>query len=325
LHEGLSQPFKNKKRPVSLEALNVNSNQPLEEGAGVLEEKQRRTAPGSGEKNNTGIASSGKSAEAAVIHAKAFTAKRDNEQSALEQKIDLITSDVARQYQTRLKETVKKSREGAHDVSTICEHIIVEINETNIKATTREGKIKVLLLLSRFHKPFEKMTKIDVLAYLNSLRKPISDDPTQRWISTFNGRQMILLKFFKQLTESDEPDNKKRIVPPCMAGVKQLPQKDKNSYMLDNLWDAKDHAIFLKYCPSKRDRCFRAMAADTSARPHELISPHLRIKDVKFKVSTSNGRRYASDNIHPAKVLEYLVTLFRRQINLIIAVNSDQL
>ncbi len=50
-----------------------------------------------------------------------------------------------------------------------------------------------------------------------------------------------------------------------------------------NLWDATEHAIFLKYCPSKRDRCYHAMANDMSARPHEILN--LRIQYIIFKVT----------------------------------------
>lgn len=57
-----------------------------------------------------------------------------------------------------------------------------------------------------------------------------------------------------------------------------------------NLWDATEHAIFLKYCPSKRDRCYHAMANDMSARPHEILN--LRIQDIIFKV-TDDGTQYA--------------------------------
>ncbi len=48
------------------------------------------------------------------------------------------------------------------------------------------------------------MTKQDILAYLNNLRKSSMEDPSNRWVGTYNGRQMILLKFFKWLYYPDE-------------------------------------------------------------------------------------------------------------------------
>ena len=47
--------------------------------------------------------------------------------------------------------------------------------------------------------------------------------------------------------------------------------------------------LFLKYCPSKRDRCYHAVSRDLSCRPHELLK--LRIKDVVFKMA--GDRQYA--------------------------------
>jgi hypothetical protein len=49
------------------------------------------------------------------------------------------------------------------------------------------------------------------------------------------------------------------------------------------MWTSEDDLLFLKYCPSKRMKCFHMMARDTSCRPHELLK--LRIKDVNFKIS----------------------------------------
>jgi hypothetical protein len=97
---------------------------------------------------------------------------------------------------------------------------------------------------------------------------------------------MVFSSFFKWLYNRDEPDNRKRITPPCMRGIKRLPRQEKPS----DLWSTEEHGVFLKYCPSKRDVCYHSMANDTSARPSELLN--LRISDIVFKVSES-GIQYA--------------------------------
>lgn len=134
------------------------------------------------------------------------------------------------------------------------------------------------------------MTKDDILKYLNNLRRPELTDPNHKWIGSYNARQMIFLKFFRWLYNSTEPDSKKRITPPCMQGIRRLPRKEKSPYKPSDLWNEEEHLLFLKYCPSKRDRAFHAMANDTSARPHELLN--LKIKDIVFKKS-DNGIQYA--------------------------------
>lgn len=134
------------------------------------------------------------------------------------------------------------------------------------------------------------MTKQDIINYLNNLRKSESLDPTHRWIGSYNARQMIFLKFFRWLYNKDEADVRKRITPPCMQGIKRLPRKEKSPYKPSDLWTEEEHLLFLKYCPSKRDKAFHAMANDTSARPHELLN--LKIKDIVFK-RAENGIQYA--------------------------------
>jgi hypothetical protein len=131
----------------------------------------------------------------------------------------------------------------------IRDYIFAEEAEINIQESTKGDKIKKLCLLSRFfyHKKcFSEMTKTDILSYLNSLRKPVSDDPTHRSIGTYNGRQKVLTKFFRWLYNPDEPDQRKRITPPCMVGVKSLPRREhcvvNDSFFVDSI----DSAITVK-------------------------------------------------------------------------------
>lgn len=203
--------------------------------------------------------------------------------------IDRITRGSKPYFGNALKKLAICSPENC---ASICEYISAEITELNIKRSTKEGKIKVLIWLSNYlqHIPFYKMTKQDILSYLDSLRRPLEEDPNQKWIGSYNSRQMILNKFFRWLYNTDEPDPKRRVTPVCMRGVKKLPRQEKSPYKPTDLWDSNEHSIFLKYCPSKRDRCYHAMANDMSARPHEILN--LRIKDILFK-HTPDGTQYA--------------------------------
>lgn len=207
----------------------------------------------------------------------------------LDNKIDSITQFASKTYFNKaLKRLARKHPENAN---VICDYIIAEQTEINIKPSTMEGKIKILIWLSNFHsgKSFSEMTKADIVSYLATLRKSIEEDPFQRWIGSYNGRQMILTKFFRWVYNKDEPDQRKRITPPCMQGIKKLSRKEKSRYKHNDMWDAREHAGFLKYCPDKRDRCYHAMAIDTSARPHELLN--LQITDLKFNI-TEDGKQY---------------------------------
>lgn len=209
---------------------------------------------------------------------------------SLEKRICSLTINLEPYYRSIFLQLAASNSENAQ---ILCDFITAEQNEINIKDSTKEWKIKIIFQLSAFHrhtKSFKDIGKDDILEYLNKLRKSESADPTHKWIGTYNNRQMLLNKFFRWMYNPDEPDHRQRVTPPCMRGVKRLPRKEKSPYKPSDIWTNEEHAIFLKYCPLKRDRCYHAMAYDTSARPHELL--RLKIKDIKFKISP-DGIQYA--------------------------------
>jgi integrase len=205
--------------------------------------------------------------------------------------IDSITANL-RPY---VRKAARAMAEANPENGTIlCDYIFAELTERNIADSTREWRIKVLTWLSDHYehkKSFKELSKQDILQYLNTLRKPVTVDADQRWIGTYNNRVLVFNKFFRWLYNPDEPDFRKRTTPPCMSGVKQLPKKNKTRYKPSDMWTAAEHDVFLRYCPQKRDKCYHAMARDTSARPHELLK--LRIGDLHFKKEPSTGKQYA--------------------------------
>ncbi len=216
----------------------------------------------------------------------------------LHRRIDLITKGLKRTYFNKLLKEIADS-ENPLNASMICDYIIAEQNDINIKPSTLEDKIKKLAYLSKYHsnKSFLQMTRQDILLYLNTLRKSYSEDPSQRWVGTYNSRQMVYLKFFKWLYYPDK-DARDRDIPPCMHGIKQLPKKTKSRYQANDLWTPDEHAVFLKYVPNIRNKCYHAMARDTSARPHELLN--LKIKDIIWSMNDT-GEQYAEIEIKDGK------------------------
>jgi hypothetical protein len=210
-------------------------------------------------------------------------------------KIDAITKNCSKNYfRKALYRLAKKSPINA---VTICDYLISEEMELNIKQSTKEGKLKTLVWLSNYFQDkltFRQMSKEDILSYL----KKNKGDKSHHWIGTYNGRQMILLKFFKWLHSSKESDSRLRKTPECMTGIKQLPKKDWVNYKPSDMWYSKEISIFLKYCPSKRDKAYHAMAFDTSCRPKELLD--LKVSSIFFK-KTSTGRQYAELVIQSGK------------------------
>jgi len=95
----------------------------------------------------------------------------------------------------------------------------------------------------------------------------------------------LILKFFKWLyypglQESARPK------PDVVENIPQLKRKEQSVYKPSDLWTLEDDVLFLKYCPSARDRCYHAISRDTGCRPHEILK--LKIKEVVFKTSGNN-------------------------------------
>jgi len=122
------------------------------------------------------------------------------------------------------------------------------------------------------------VTKEDIGKFLDKLRKPESEDPLHKWIGTYNKYLIILKKFFKWFG-----------APYSMEGFKEFRRKEQSIYKPTDLWTQEDDMLFLKYCPSVRDRCYHAISRDSSCRPSELLS--LKIKDVIFKMA--GNKQYA--------------------------------
>jgi hypothetical protein len=155
--------------------------------------------------------------------------------SELKTKVHAITEGCSKPYFYKALERMIETNPA--NCNTICEYILAEQREINLKDSTKEGKIKVLIWLSAFlgGKLFPHATKQDILSYLDSLRKPQWEDSSRKWIGSYNSRQMILNKFFRWLYNPDEYDQKRRITPPCMTGVRKLPRGQSSPYKPSDL------------------------------------------------------------------------------------------
>ena len=112
-------------------------------------------------------------------------------------------------------------------------------------------------------------------------------DPLHSSIATYNLYLIVLSRFFKWI-HYPELSPKERPRPSCVD-IPQLKRREQSVYKPTDLWTQEDDLLFLKYCPSKRDRCYHAISRDSSCRPHELLK--LKMKDVVFNMA--GDRQYA--------------------------------
>lgn len=208
----------------------------------------------------------------------------NNSVTSLERDIEDVCVGLQPQFSKYLHNTADRN------VFIIINYINAMRTEVNLSDNYRKDIIKLLSIFSKFNKnkPFNVVAKSDILAFLNSFRRNETTDQMHRWIGTYNTYRIHLLRFFKWLYFPDiEPT--KRPKPEVIQNIPGLKRKEKSIYKPTDLWTVEDDLLFLKYCPSKRNKCFHVMVHDTGCRPHELLK--LRIKDISFK--SAGNRQYA--------------------------------
>ena len=176
------------------------------------------------------------------------------------------------------------------NASTIINYISTIRVEVNLSDHYRKDLIEVLTRFARYNdnKPFKDITRTNILSFLESFRKTEAADPMHKWIGTYNTFRMHLTRFFKWLYSPNiEPS--KRPKPMLIENIPKVKRKEKSIYKPSDLWTQQDDLLFLKYCPSKRDKCYHAVSRDSSCRPHEILK--LKIRDIAFK--TTGNYQYA--------------------------------
>jgi integrase len=201
-------------------------------------------------------------------------------------RIEDVTKGLTPSYSHRLNELSPKQ------ISTICDYISALRSEIKLSNGYRRNILNTLIALSRIksRKEFKDFTRADVIAFMNQFRKEDSEDPTHKWIGTYNSNLIHIIKFSKWL-HAPNIESTKRPKPEVVQNLPKLRRLEISGYEPNDMWDAEDNLIFLKYCPNSRDRCYHGMEIDTGARPHELLN--LRIKDVEF-IEGEGAGRYAT-------------------------------
>jgi integrase len=183
------------------------------------------------------------------------------------------------------------------NIKTIIKYINAVRVEVNSATNYRRDIIEILTRFGITLKhtcKFKDATRDDILAFLESFRKSESIDPMHKWIGTYNTYQVHLIRFFKWLYAPDAvPD--KRPKPAVVSNIPKLKRKEKSIYKPTDLWTPEDDLLFLKYCPTKRDRCYHTISRDLAARPHEILQ--LKVKDIMFK-TVSSGKQYVEVTVN---------------------------
>lgn len=73
--------------------------------------------------------------------------------------------------------------------------------EMNLSSGHRWNFVFLLCKLSKYsgYKSYKELSREDILAFLNSLRKNEASDPPHTWIGTYNLYKIMLVRLFKWL------------------------------------------------------------------------------------------------------------------------------
>jgi integrase len=181
-------------------------------------------------------------------------------------------------------------QQSKQNAFTLSKYLLAMNSEINPSVSHKESQLKTLCYLSDFHnqKAFSNMRREDILMYLDTHRKTEESDPLHKWVGTYNLRRIYLMRFFKWLwCPGLEPS--KRPIPDIVQNIPSFKRKEQSIYKPTDLWTEQDDALFLKYCPNKRDRCYHMVAHDSSCRPSEILG--LKVKSIVFK--TTGQHQYA--------------------------------
>jgi integrase len=213
-----------------------------------------------------------------------FKARSQSQSALLDRKIDEVSAGLPASFNKNLRFVSETN------AATIIDYIAAMKIEINLSDNYRKDLLQLLYRFSKYcdNRPFKDSTRTDVIDFLDTFRKTETQDPLHKWIGTYNVFRIHLIRFFKWLYNPDiEPG--KRPKPSVVENIAQLKRKERSIYKPSDLWTQQDDLLFLKYCPTKREKCYHAISRDTSCRPHEIVK--LKIKDIVFK--TTGNYQYA--------------------------------
>jgi integrase/recombinase XerD len=204
-----------------------------------------------------------------------------------ERRLDEATAGLQAYVKRHLLERISPVNAAA-----IVDYMHALTSETNPSDYSRQTTMMTLKQLAEFKdnktKSFKKMTRDDILSFLNRLRKPNDQDPLHHWIGTYNNNVITINRFFRWLfhpllVPSERP------TPVPITNVRKLKRRETEIYKDSDLWlDPDCNRMFFKHVKSFRDKAFHALMLDTSCRPKELMNA--KIKDLEFKEEGFNQK-----------------------------------
>jgi hypothetical protein len=182
------------------------------------------------------------------------------------------------------------------------------LGQKQIDLTSQKSSLKVIDNDSLLEQKLELATQglePHILGHLKTKVSPDNALTISKYILSMKVETSltIFIRFFKWLYyQSIEPS--KRPKPHTIRNLSLLKRKEQSIYKPSDLWTAEDDLLFLRYCFSKRIKCFHAMSSDMICRPHELLK-HQSTGNRQYAEVLVSGKT-GSRNIPLIDVLPYI-------------------
>lgn len=157
------------------------------------------------------------------------------------------------------------------------------------------NNLKVVISFAGYLGPnitfYDIFQKEEILAFLDSKKKGVENDPERRWITTWNYYLNRLRLFFRWLynhgtTKSGDFDTSEWKTPEFVQ-IRHKKTKRISPYSESELWDKEEILLITKYESYKRNKAILALLWDLDARPHEITL--LKLKHISIRERYGEG------------------------------------
>lgn len=130
--------------------------------------------------------------------------------------------------------------------------------------------------------------KDQIVSFLNTKRKLLSEDLDKKWIATWNNYLNRIRLFYRWLYNKDKKVESEYWETPTFLKIKLLKTKRLSPYTENELWEKEELISIIKYESHKRNKAALALCWDLNARNHEVCL--LRIKHIRLRENYGEGQ-----------------------------------
>ncbi|MGB7956679.1 MAG: hypothetical protein WCF23_22130 [Candidatus Nitrosopolaris sp.] len=130
--------------------------------------------------------------------------------------------------------------------------------------------------------------KEQILEFLDTKKKGTTQDPDEKWITTWNHYLARIKLFFLWITNrSGDSSNECEWQTPTFMQIKEKKSTRKSPYSESQIWDRDELLSILKYEPEIRNKAILTLLWDLDARNHEVTA--LKIGNIRLRERYAEG------------------------------------